>query len=496
MNFSELLARLPHRIVTGDAETAVTELVYDSRKAGPGSAFVCVCGMAVDGHKFFDDVIEKGASAVLIQEDHADTVDLGRAEENGVCIAAVPDTRYGLAMASAAYFKYPAETLPVVGVTGTKGKTTTTYMVKSILEHTGKKAGLIGTIEIDTGAERIHADNTTPESYLVQKYLRDMIDNGCDLAVMEVSSQALMLDRTAGILFEIGVFTNLEPDHIGPNEHKDFEEYLQMKSRLFKQCRTGIFNIDDEHCEAVMEGHTCAVETISAKRSADFYAENIEQVYRPGYLGVQYDLKGRIEMPVELDIPGLFTVYNSLTSVAVAAHFSATKEAIADALKAARVRGRVEIVDIPGDFTLMIDYAHNAMALKSLLTTLKAVEPARLVCLFGCGGNRARSRRFEMGEVSGTYADLTIVTSDNPRFEEPDDIIADILTGVKKTEGKYITIADRKEAIRHAITKAEPGDVIVLAGKGHEDYQEIRGVKYPMDERDLIADILKEEGIA
>ena len=500
MKLSGLLERLAYEVVTGTDDTEIQDVVYDSRKVKPGCVFVCICGLAVDGHQFMEQAAASGASALIVQSDHA--VPEALLAKGDLTIIALPDTRYGLAIVSAAFFGYPSEILPVVGVTGTKGKTTTTYMIKSILENAGKKVGLIGTIEADTGARHIKANNTTPESFLVQEYLREMINSGCDLAVMEVSSQALMMDRTAGIEFEIGVFTNIEPDHIGPNEHKDFDDYLACKRRLFRQCRHGIFNADDEHLEAILEGHTCTVETFSADPSADgaaaadFYAENIQHIYRPGYLGVRYDLRGKLAFPVELDIPGLFTVYNSLTAIAVANHFGVTKEEVLPAMKKARVKGRIEIVDVPGDFTLMIDYAHNAMALRSLLMSLRDYEPKRLVCVFGCGGNRSKDRRFEMGEVSGRLADFTIITSDNPRFEEPLDIIADIRTGMERTDGKYIEIPDRKEAIRYAILHGQPGDIIVLAGKGHEDYQEIKGVKYPMDERDLIRDILREEHLS
>jgi UDP-N-acetylmuramoyl-L-alanyl-D-glutamate--2,6-diaminopimelate ligase len=308
---------------------------------------------------------------------------------------------------------------------------------------------------------------------------------------MEVSSQGLMLHRTAGIPFEIGIFTNIEPDHIGPAEHSSFEDYLECKSRLFRQCRLGIFNADDAHLEQILVGHTCEVETFGFSENAELRAENLQLVAKPGYLGIAYHAAGTMDLDVEIDIPGKFSVYNSLTAIAICRHFNVAAENIKAALKVARVKGRVEMVKVSDEFTLMIDYAHNAMALESLLTTLKEYHPHRLVCLFGCGGNRSKLRRYEMGEVSGRLADLTIITSDNPRFEQPEDIIADIVTGMEKTDGKYVKITDRKEAIAYAIHHGEPGDIVVLAGKGHEDYQEIEGKKYPMDERVLIQEILE-----
>ena len=311
---------------------------------------------------------------------------------------------------------------------------------------------------------------------------------------MEVSSQGLMMHRTAGIPFELGIFTNLAPDHIGPNEHASFEEYAQCKGMLFKQCKVGIANADDENFEMVMKDHTCTLETIGFSEKADLKASNVNLVGRPGYLGVTYDLTGLLNFPVEIDIPGKFSVYNSLVAIAVCRHFHIAKENILEALKGAKAKGRIEQVKVSDDFMLLIDYAHNAMSLESLLSTLKEYHPERLVCLFGCGGNRSKLRRYEMGEVSGKMADLTIVTSDNPRFEEPQDIINDIKIGLAKTDGEYVEIIDRKEAIKYAIANGRPGDVIVLAGKGHEDYQEIKGVKYPMDERVLIEEVLQELG--
>ena len=394
MKVSTLLEGLKYICCQGSTEQEVSTVVYDSRKVEENSLFICIRGAVVDGHKFVPDVIRKGAKTLVVEEEVEAPED--------VTVIKVADTRYAMAFISAAYFGHPAEKLKTIGITGTKGKTTTTYMVKSILENAGYKVGLIGTIEAIIGEESIPACNTTPESYLVQEYFRKMVDAGCDCVVMEVSSQGLMLHRTQGFVFDYGIFTNIEPDHIGPNEHKDFDDYLRCKSMLLQQCRVGIVNRDDEHFERIIEGHTCQLETYGFSPEAD-------------------------------------------------------------------------------------------LALESLLTTLREYHPHRLVCLFGCGGNRAKSRRYEMGEVSGRLADLTIITSDNPRFEEPQDIIDDIKIGISKTDGKYVEICDRKEAIAYAIHHGEPGDIIVLAGKGHEDYQEIKGKKYPMDERVLIAEILQED---
>ncbi|HJB30265.1 MAG TPA: UDP-N-acetylmuramoyl-L-alanyl-D-glutamate--2,6-diaminopimelate ligase [Candidatus Blautia faecavium] len=484
MKLSSLLERVEYTCCQGSLDQEVTTVTYDSRKAEPGSMFICIRGAVVDGHKFIPDVVEKGAKVLVVEEETQ--------VPSGVTVIRVKDTRYAMAFISAAYFGYPAEKLKTIGITGTKGKTTTTYMVKSILENAGYKVGLIGTIEAIIGDKVIPAANTTPESFVIQKYFRDMVDAGCDCVVMEVSSQGLMLHRTQGFIFDFGIFTNIEPDHIGPNEHKDFAHYLACKSLLLKQCRVGIVNRDDEHFDKIIEGHTCTLETYGFSPEADLRAEDAKLVSGKGYLGISYHLKGLLDFPVEIDIPGKFSIYNSLTAIAICRHFKVSEDNIIKALKVAKVKGRIEMVKVSDEFTLMIDYAHNAMALESLLTTLREYHPHRLVCLFGCGGNRSKYRRYEMGEVSGKLADLTIITSDNPRDEEPQAIIDDIKIGIGKTSGKYVEIIDRKEAIRYAIEHGEPGDIIILAGKGHEDYQEIKGKKYPMDERVLIADILAE----
>lgn len=485
MKLAELLERLDYECVQGSVETEVKDIVNDSRKVSEGSLFLCIKGAVSDGHKYVPDVIAKGAKVLVVQDEVEAPED--------VTVIRVADSRYAMALIAAAWYGHPAEKLKVIGITGTKGKTTTTYMIKSILEAAGHKVGLIGTIEAIIGDEVIPACNTTPESTTVQEYFAKMVEIGCDCVVMEVSSQGLMLHRTAGFMFEIGIFTNLEPDHIGPAEHSSFEEYLQCKAMLFRQCRLGIFNADDKHLEEILKGHTCEVETYGFKENADFCASDARMVSAPGYLGIAYHVTGKREFDVEIDIPGKFSVYNSLAAIAVCDYFGVSEENIIKALKQAKVKGRVEMIKVSDEFTLMIDYAHNAMALESLLTTLKEYDPKRLVCVFGCGGNRAKSRRYEMGEVSGRLADFTIITSDNPRFEEPEAILADIESAISKTDGEYIKITDRKEAIAYAIHHGQPGDVIILAGKGHEDYQEICGVKHPMDERVLIQEILEED---
>lgn len=479
-----LLEHLEYTCERGSLDIPIRSVAHDSRQAEPGCLFLCISGFVVDGHEKAAEAVEKGAAALVTEKD------VTLPEGAAVTVIRVKDTRYAMAHIAAAWFGHPARRLTTIGITGTKGKTTTTYLVKSILENAGRKVGLVGTIETVIGEKHIHASTTTPESWDLQAYFYEMAEAGLDTVVMEVSSQALKLHRTQGFVFDYGIFTNLEPDHIAPHEHPDFEDYLRCKGRLFRQCRVGIVNCDDAHWQAVTEGHTCALETYGLSEGADLRGQDLRFIHRQGQLGMAFTVSGLLEMEARISMPGRFSVYNALTAIAICRHFGVSKPDIARALLDAKVRGRIETVKVSDDFTLMIDYAHNAMALESLLTALKEYEHGRLVCIFGCGGNRARERRFEMGEVSGRLADFTVITSDNPRFEEPEAIIADIVTGIRRTEGRYVTIPDRKEAIAYAIAHGQPGDIIVLAGKGHEDYQEIRGVRYHMDDRELVEDVI------
>ena len=484
MRLSRLLEEIEYTCLQGDPDTEITKLVYDSREAEEGSVFVCMEGFRSDGHSFAAQAVSQGARAIVVCKE----VEVPK----NVTVIFTEDSRLALACMSAAFFGHPARELTLIGITGTKGKTTTTYMIRDMLEAAGVRTGLIGTIEVVIGDEATPADNTTPESYRLQSYFRKMADANVKVVVMEVSSQGLMLKRVSGFDFEIVVFTNIEPDHIGPGEHKDFEDYKRCKGLLFKSSRIGIANADDIHMHEVLDGSTCMLETFGTKPTADLYATDIVIDSGGGRLGVKFKVRGSMNFDAEVGIPGRFTVYNSLAAIAVCRHFDVPLAVIQEVLKGFNVKGRVELIDISPRFTLMIDYAHNAVSLKSLLSTLKEYDPKRLVCMFGCGGGRARDRRYEMGEISSKLAHLTVVTSDNPRHEEPQAIIDDIIVGVKRGRGEYTTVYDRKEAIRFCIKEARDGDMIVLAGKGHEDYQEICGVKYPMDERVLIAEILAE----
>lgn len=488
-----LLEQLEYVCERGSLQRQVSAVAYDSRRVTPGCLFVCIEGANFDGHTAAAEAVCHGAEVLVVQKE------VSLPAQADVTVIRVADTRYAMAFLSAAWFDHPADRLTTIGITGTKGKTTTTYLVKSILENAGRKVGLVGTIEVIIGEEHIHAQNTTPESYVLQEYFSRMVQAGCDTVVMEVSSQALMLHRTQGFLFDFGIFTNLEPDHIGPHEHDSFEDYLRCKGLLFRQCRVGIVNRDDAHWQQVTKGHTCRLETYGLTPGADLEAQRLEFTNDQGRLGVRfavYAAAEKKETEVCISMPGRFSVYNALAAIAICRHFQISEKDVRSALLNARVRGRIEMVKVSPAYTVILDYAHNAMALESLLTTLREYEHGRLVCIFGCGGNRSRERRFEMGEVSGRLSDFTIITSDNPRFEKPEAIVEDILTGIKKTDGAYTVVIDRREAVGYALDHARPGDIIVLAGKGHEDYQEIEGVKYHMDDRELIEEAARERGIS
>ncbi len=487
MTLASLVADIEYTVLQGTLETEVRAIENDSRRVSEGALFFCISGSNVDGHDFAADVVKKKAS-VLVVEHPVDVVDT-------VTVIQVKSCRYAMGMISSAYYGYPSKKLTVIGITGTKGKTTTTYMLQSMLNAAGHKTGLVGTIEVIVGEQHTPACNTTPESIVLQRVLKEMVDCGMDSVVMEVSSQGLMLDRVAGVDFDYGIFSNLSEDHIGPNEHKSFEEYMSWKKKLFTLCKRGIFNIDDPYGKTMMTDVPCEKITYGMKPEADYAACDIHLYKEYGRLGVAYRVSGMMNSDVTVNMPGDFSVHNSLAAIAVAKAMGVEEASIRSVLKKITVRGRVELIPVSDAFTVLIDYAHNAVSLQSILECLREYHPKRLICVFGCGGNRSKLRRFEMGEVSGNMADLTIITSDNPRFEDPLDIIKDIVTGISKTSGEHIEIPDRKEAFRYAITHAKEGDVIVFAGKGHEDYQEIQGVKYHMDERDLIRQVLEEENV-
>ena len=482
MKLEALLQKLDYTLDAGRLDVDIASLEYDSRKVGKGSLFVCLTGFRADGHAYIPAALEAGAVALVVEREV--TV------PEGVTVVRVKDSRYALALLSAAWFDHPAEKMTVIGLTGTKGKTTTAHMVKAILEAAGNKVGMIGTVGAVIGSEKLTTKNTTPESYELHSLFARMVEAGCSHVVMEASSQGFKLHRTAGILFDVGVFLNLSPDHIGDGEHASFEEYRDCKAMLFSQCRQGLVNVDDEHWQAVTAKAVCPLTTLSMEGVADYSASGAKEVRQPGFLGSEFALSGKLEGTFLLNMPGTFNVSNALAALAAAHMAGADKTAIAKGLKAVSVKGRTQVLDTPGHYTMLIDYAHNAVSMENLLSMLRSYEPGRLICLFGGGGNRARARRWDMGEISGKYADLTVLTMDNPRDEEVEAINEDIKIGLAKHNGKYISIPDRGEAIRWVMDNAREGDIIALIGKGHEEYQEIKGVKHFFSEEQVVHDHL------
>lgn len=491
MKLSQLVEGVPFTLVQGSLDTEIQDIIYDSRKAAPGLLFVCIVGTQRDSHEFAADCAAKGVAALVVQHD----IDL--AAVPGVTVLRVENSRYAMALLSANLFGNPARQLTMIGVTGTKGKTTTTHMIKSVLEAAGRKVGMIGTNGVYFLGKHRDTANTTPESYELQKLFREFLDAGCDTALMEVSSQGLMMDRVAGIHYDIGVFTNLSPDHIGPGEHASFEEYRGWKGKLFQRCDVGVVNIDDENTPALLEGHTCRLVAYGCGEQAEYRAGRYELLRTHDFLGVQFHVSGADEMDVRVNMPGEFSVYNALAALCVGKVLGLPDEAIHEGLASCVVKGRVELVPISKRFTILLDYAHNEVSTESLLKTLRAYKPHRLVVLFGCGGNRSRLRRYGMGAICAKMADFSILTEDNNRFEKVEDILADIRTGMQKgnPDAKFVEIPDRLDALHYAVDHAQPGDLIAVIGKGHETYRDRMGEKTPFLERELLEEYAKEIGL-
>lgn len=482
MKLAMLAEGLDYTLLQGSLDTDITDVRYDTRAIIGGEIFVCIEGYTRDSHDMAADAIAKGARALLIQHDLPEL-------PAGCAVLKVADTKEGLALLSANLFGHPAEKMTMIGVTGTKGKTTTAHMIRSVLTAAGRKVGLVGTIGVEYPGFFAELPNTTPQSYDLQKYFADMVAAGCDALVMEVSSQGMMNQRVAGIHYDVGVFTNLYMDHVGgPGEHKTFEEYRAWKGELFKRCDVGVVNVDDPNTALLLEGHTCELVGYGMDERADFRAKDLQLVRAENFLGIHFAVEGREQMNVKVNMPGAFSVYNSLAAIAVGRVLGLPHAAIHDGLMNISVKGRVEMVPISKKFTILIDFAHNEASTESLLTTLKAYDPGRIVCLFGCGGNRSRERRYGMGEVASKLADFLILTEDNNRFEAIEDIIADIRTGIAKGRADVpaVEIHDREEAIHYAIDHAEEGDLICVIGKGHETYRDRQGVKTPFLEREII----------
>lgn len=481
MILAELVKGLNVLEAKGDINAGISGIAYDSRKVRKGYAFVCIDGMAADGHDFAGQALENGASAFVAAKDI-------RLPE-GVPVIRTDDTRAALAFLSDKFYGHPSGKIRLVGITGTKGKTTVTFMVKTILEACGRKVGLIGTLGTRIGDRMLYSERTTPESQDLQELFAQMADEGVEDVVMEVSSQGLALNRVAFCEFDTGVFTNLSRDHIGNREHASMEEYLQAKCKLFKMCRRGLINADSEYAPKVLKEANCETFTFGIVRKADMMAEEIVRLPRCVEFSIASPWYGG---RFRVNVPGTFSVYNSLAAAGVSGLLGIPREAVETGLDRVQVPGRAEPVNTGRDFSVIIDYAHTPDSLENILSTVREYAAGRVVCIFGCGGDRDHSKRPMMGAVAGRLADYTVITSDNPRTEEPYDIIRQIEAGIRETNGGYVCITDRREAIRHALAGAGKGDVLVVAGKGHETYQIFKDRTVSFDERKVIRELLEE----
>ena len=490
MELKKVLAGLEGLKVKGnlDLDTEIKNIRNNSKEIKENDMFVAIKGFDCNGHEHIEEAIKKGAKVIVAQEDEFNK-EMLKAIPEEVTLVLAKNTRYALAISACNFYQNPSRKFKLIGITGTKGKTTTTYMIREILEKQGIKVGLIGTVASYVGDKKIaDNENTTPESLKLQEIFSKMVEEKCEVVVMEVSSQSLKMDRVTGCDFDIGIFTNLSEDHISSKEHPNMEDYFNSKVQLFKMCKKGFINADDVYSLMIPKlVPECQISTYGIDNHCNLLAKDITVTNQ--YVDFKVKLGDKNER-VKVSIPGRFSVYNSLAAIAVALYFGCTSENIKEALVNIRVPGRSELIDNKLGLTIMIDYAHTPESLEKILSSVKIYTKGRVISVFGCGGDRDKNKRPMMGEVSGRVADYTIITSDNPRTEEPEEIIKDIEIGIKKTNGKYECIVDRVEAIRKAISMAKKNDIIVLAGKGHEQYQEINKKRYPFDENKIVNEII------
>ncbi|MBE6924609.1 MAG: UDP-N-acetylmuramoyl-L-alanyl-D-glutamate--2,6-diaminopimelate ligase [Ruminococcaceae bacterium] len=480
MKLKDLLHGVEILDATADLDIEINAVAYDSRKVTEGDLFVAISGFASDGNRFIPMAMEKGAAAVVT----------AKRPEGDVPYVLVASDRLALALIGCNFYGRPAESMTLIGVTGTNGKTSVTWLLKQVLEQvTGKKAGLIGTMENRIGDEVIPTERTTPESFELQGLFARMRSAGCGYAIMEVSSHAIALERVGGVRFDVAAFTNLTEDHL--DFHKTMENYCDTKAELFARCGSAVINQDDQWFQRISRLAACPVITTSVKGQGILTADNV-QLLSDGVRFTAVTDEERVE--ISLPIPGRFTIYNVLTVLGIVKALGIDLKAAAGALTGVQgVKGRVEVVPTPDQpYTILVDYAHTPDGLENVISSVRDFCKGRIITVFGCGGDRDPIKRPIMGRIGVELSDIAIITSDNPRTEDPDRIIADILKGVEPAMGEYITITDRRKAIRHAMSIAKENDIIILAGKGHETYQEINGVKHHLDEREEVAAALKE----
>lgn len=465
----------------------ISDIVYDSRKAIADTMFVCLCGARFDAHEYAESAYKNGCRCFMVERKL-------NIPDDAIQIK-VDDTRASLAVASANFFEHPTTRLKVIGITGTKGKTSTAHLVKALLEANGNKCGIIGTVGAYYDDVEIPTVNTTPESYELQKIFRIMLDNGCEYCVIEVSSIGLMAHRVDCVQFEVGAFTNLSPDHIGPNEHPDFEDYMYWKSVLFEIAKYAVINIDDPAYSEMIKNCKSPITTYSLN-NADVTATNVSLLKNNRFIGISFDCKTPVaKFYTEVALPGYFNVYNALAAISILHTLKIDVSNCIDALKEVRVRGRAECVYVCDDYDVIIDYAHNGLSMKSMLDTLKSYPHNRVIALYGAVGGRTQLRRKELGLITGKECDLSVLTSDDPDFEDPWDIINEIGSYVKQAGGEFIGIPDRGEAVEYALGILKKGDILLLAGKGHEQYMKINGEYVPFSEREHIENFKKRRAL-
>ena len=489
MNLKNVLKGIKGLKAKGELDLELAGIESNSKNVKQDFMFVAIKGFSVDGHEFVNSAIENGAKVIVVQEG----CDLKKFNLNeDITLIVSQDTREFLALASSNFYKNPSSKFKLIGITGTKGKTTTTFMIKEILEKAGKKVGLVGTIATYINGEKIQdSDRTTPESLELQRLFAKMVEENVEYVVMEVSSQSLKLHRVDGCQFDIVAFTNLSEDHISEKEHPDMQDYFESKLKLFKMCKTGFVNIDDIHGNKIPAMFPESdITAYGIDNTGNFLAKDI--TITNSYVDFKVKITDRNER-IKVDIPGRFTVYNALAAIGICKKIGISSDIIKEALEKIKVPGRSEMIENKLNIPIMIDYAHSPESLQNILQAVSSYTRGRVISVFGCGGDRDSRKRPIMGEISGKVADYTIITSDNPRTEDPKLIVNEIEEGIKKTKGKYEVIVDRTEAIKKAIKMANKNDIIVLAGKGHEPYQEINGVKYPFDERIIVNEIINKK---
>ena len=483
LGLDELLGDVEWQAVAGDASVPVRDIAYDSRKAAPGDVFVALPGRLHDGHDHIGDALDQGVRTFVVER-WTDGL-----PHTGLVIAQVASTRHALAMMSRRYFGFPETRLTVVALTGTKGKTTTSYMLSAILTAAGTPVGLIGSNGVDYAGTHVKLPNTTPESYELNRIMAAMADAGVRVLVMEATSQGFEMHRTDGVHFDIGVFTNISPDHISATEHASFADYLAAKQRIFTQSGVVLVNRDAELFDDMVAGAGCPLITYGQHADADYRGHDLVPVRAGHHVSTTFWCHhGESDRKYAVALPGEFNVSDGLAALAVADRLGVSDADIVAGLAVARAPGRMEELDVPAPYTVLIDFAHNGLSMQAAVDAVRAYEPARILAVFGLEGDRSRVRRFDCGEVLGREVDFTILADASPRFDDPDQILADIATGIERAggTGKYAIIRDRHDAIPAILDMAGPGDIVLIIGKGAVPYEEVMGVNTPLDEHDIV----------